>query len=171
MKNVLILKKQLRRINIKMKIKKKLRDLTEDEYREYIDTHCEWGKCSGCIFQNVMCSYSNNRNWFKNKDLYSNEFLNQEIEIKAPSILDEREKEYLSAVIKPFRERVISITKHSFNKDLCFISLVIEPKKEIKRMLLEGEMEEIFLPLFKKNSLMYQGMELEKKYTLEDLEL
>ena len=94
-----------------MKIKKKLRDLTEEEYREYLDTHCEWGKCSGCIFQNVMCSYSNNRNWFKNKDLYTNEFLNQEIEIKAPSILDEREKEYLSTVIKPFKNKVKSISK------------------------------------------------------------
>lgn len=154
-----------------MFIKKKLRDLTKEEYREYLDTHCEWGKCSGCIFQNVTCGYDNKRGWFENKDLYTNEFLNQEIEIKAPSILDEREKEYLSAVIKPFRDRVISITKHSFNKDLCFISIVIEPKKEIKHMLFEGEMEEIFLPLFKKNSLMYQDLELDKKYALEELEL
>ena len=155
-----------------MKIKKKVRDLTEEEYKKYIVTHCGGNSCSDeCIFGIVICSYRNNRNWIKNKDLFSDKFLNQEIEIEVSDILDEKEKEYLSAVIKPFRDRVISITKYSFNKDLCYISIVTEPKKEIKHMLLEGEMEEIFLPLFKKNSLMYQGMELEKKYTLEDLEL
>lgn len=155
-----------------MIINKKLRDLTEDEYRKYVETHCDGNSCSDeCIFGIVTCSYHNNRSWIKNKDLFSDKFLNQEIEIEVPDILDKKEKEYLSAVIKPFRERVISITKHSYNKDLCFISIVIEPKKEIKHMLFEGEMEEIFLPLFKKNSLMYQGMELEKKYTLEELDL
>lgn len=155
-----------------MKIKKKLRDLTEDEYRKYVETHCDGNSCSDeCIFGIVTCSYHNNHSWIKNKDLFSDKFLNQEIEIEVPDILDKKEKEYLSTVIKPFRERVISITKHSFNKDLCFISIVIEPKKEIKHMLFEGEMEEIFLPLFKKNSLMYQDLELDKKYTLEELEL
>lgn len=155
-----------------MKIKKKLRDLTEDEYRKYVETHCDGNSCSDeCIFGIVTCSYHNNHSWIKNKDLFSDKFLNQEIEIEVPDILDKKEKEYLSAVIKPFRERVISITKHSSNKDLCFISIVIEPKKEIKHMLFEGEMEEIFLPFFKKNSLMYQDLELDKKYTLEELEL
>lgn len=157
-----------------MIIKKKLRDITEKEYKNYVNTHCNFeNPCSECIFRNVACAYTSNHSWIKNKDLFSDKFLNQEIEIeiKAPSILDEREEEYLSAVIKPFRDRVISITKYSSNKDLCFISIVIEPKKEIKHMLLEGEMEEIFLPFFKKSSLMYQDLELDKKYTLEELEL
>lgn len=155
-----------------MKIKKKLRDLTEDEYRKYVETHCDGNSCSDeCIFGTVTCSYHNKHNWIKNKDLFSDKFLNQEIEIEVSDILDKKEKEYLSAVIKPFRECVISITKHSFNKDLCFISIVTEPKKEIKHMPFVGEMEEIFLPLFKKNSLMYQDLELDKKYTLEELGL
>ena len=144
-----------------MIINKKLRDLTEEEYREYLDTHCEWGKCSGCIFQNVMCSYSNNRNWFENKDLYSNEFLNQEIEIKVRGILDEIEEEYLSAVIKPFRDRVISISKQKCDAG-CYIRIFIENKDGINK---------ICLPFFSKKSSMYQGMELGKEYTLGDLEL
>ena len=146
-----------------MKIKKKLRDLTEEEYREYLDTHCEWGKCSGCIFQNVMCSCSNNRNWFANKDLYSNEFLNQEIEIKAPSILDEREKEYLSAVIKPFRNKVKSISKSNVANGL-YEYISIETVHH-----LEGT-EFTSFPLFEART-MYKNMELRKKYTLEELEL
>lgn len=147
-----------------MKIKKKLRDITEEEYREYIDTHCEWGKCSGCIFQNVMCSYTNPRNWFKNKDLYSNNFLNQEIEIKAPSILDEREKEYLSAVIKPFKNKVKSISKSNVANGLYeYISIeTIHPDI--------AESEFTLFPLFKIGT-MYKNMELRKKYTLEELEL
>ena len=146
-----------------MKIKKKLRDLTEDEYREYLDTNCEWGKCSGCIFQNVMCSYSNNRNWFKNKDLYTNEFLNQEIEIKAPSILDEKEKEYLSAVIKPFRNIVKNISKSNVANGLYeYISIeTVHPL---------AKTEFISFPLFETQT-MYKNMKLRKKYTLEELEL
>ena len=146
-----------------MKIKKKLRDLTEEEYREYLDTHCEWGKCSGCIFQNVMCSYSNNRNWFKNKDLYTNEFLNQEIEIKAPSILDEKEKEYLSTVIKPFKNKVKSISKSNVANGL-YEYISIETVHPLART------EFISFPLFKTQT-MYKNMKLRKKYTLEELEL
>ena len=146
-----------------MKIKKKLRDLTEEEYREYLDTHCEWGKCSGCIFQNVTCGYDNERGWFKNKDLYTNKFLNQEIEIKAPSILDEREKEYLSTVIKPFKIIVKSISKSNVANGLYeYISIeTIHP--------LAGT-EFISFPLFKAQT-MYKNMKLRKKYTLEELDL
>ena len=144
-----------------MIIKKKLRDLTKEEYREYLDTHCEWGKCSGCIFQNVTCRYDDKRGWFENKDLYSNEFLNQEIEIKVQGILDENEEEYLSGVIKPFRDRVISISKQKCDAG-CYIRIFIENKDGINR---------ICLPFFTKKSSMYQGMELGEEYTLGELEL
>ena len=33
-----------------MIINKKLRDLTEEEYREYLDTHCEWGENALDVF-------------------------------------------------------------------------------------------------------------------------
>lgn len=146
-----------------MKIKKKLRDLTKEEYREYLDTYCEWGKCSRCIFQNVTCRYDDKRGWFENKDLYSNEFLNQEIEIKVRGILDEIEEEYLSTVIKPFRNRVKSIYKSNVaNGFYEYIS--IETVHSV-----EGT-EFTSFPLFE-NKKMYKNMELGKKYTLEDLEL
>ncbi len=149
-----------------MKIKKKLRDLTEEEYREYLDTHCEWGKCSGCIFQNVTCAYTSNHSWIKNKDLFSDKFLNQEIEIEieARGILDEKEKEYLSAVIKPFRNRIKSIGKFSMIDGLFeYISMEIT-LPERKETDFNG------LPLFKTGT-MYKNMELRKKYTLEELGL
>lgn len=75
---------------------------------------------------------------------------------KNKPILDEKEKEYLSVVIRPFKDKVKYIRK-------CCTS--------------RGEYIEIgilndsaILPYFKKNT-MYKGMELEKQYTLKELGL
>ena len=78
------------------------------------------------------------------------------IKVEQP-ILDEKEKEYLSAVIKPFRDKVISISKKSANYGE-FIDILID------------EAEDIYLPYFKPNS-MYKGMKLYKDYTLKELGL
>ena len=146
-----------------MKIKKKLRDLTEEEYRKYLDTHCGGNSCSECIFGIVTCSYHHNRNWIKNKELFSDKFLNQKIEIEVPDILNKEEKEYLSAVIKPFRIIVKSISKSNVANGLYeYISIeTIHP--------LAGT-EFISFPLFKTQT-MYKNMKLRKKYTLEELDL
>ena len=81
-----------------------------------------------------------------------------------PQILDDAERRYLSAVIKPFRDKVLSIKKssglyashyfdeisvyyESFGHDLCFD-----------------------LPPFEKGT-MYKGMELDREYKLEELGL
>lgn len=147
-----------------MKIKKKLRDLTEEEYKKYIVTHCGGNSCSDeCIFGIVTCSYHNNHSWIKNKDLFSDKFLNQEIEIEVPDILNKKEKEYLSAVIKPFRIIVKSISKSNVANGLYeYISIeTIHP--------LAGT-EFISFPLFKTQT-MYKNMKLRKKYTLEELDL
>lgn len=79
-------------------------------------------------------------------------------EYKEP-ILDEAEKEYLSSVIKPFRDKVKYMLKNSSNEE--FISIVLEDK----------ECREYFnFPYFKKGT-MYKGMEINKRYTLEELGL
>ena len=78
--------------------------------------------------------------------------------IKIPKpILDEKEKEYLSAVIKPFRDKVISISKKSANYGE-FIDILID------------EAEDIYLPYFKPGK-MYQGIGANREYTLEELGL
>ena len=78
------------------------------------------------------------------------------IKIQKP-ILDDKEKEYLSAVIKPFRDRVISISKKSANYGE-FIDILID------------EAEDIYLPYFKPGK-MYQGIGVNREYTLEELGL
>lgn len=77
---------------------------------------------------------------------------------KPKEILDEKEKEYLSAVIKPFRYKVLNITcKYSEREDKEYIMILLDN-------------DHISLPYFKKDK-MYKGMEIDKKYTLEDLGL
>lgn len=74
-------------------------------------------------------------------------------------ILDDAEKEYLSAVIKPFRNKV----KHIAIWDTCGGS------KHFVHIKLYDE-DCINFPNFKPNA-MYKGMELRKEYTLEELGL
>ena len=79
-------------------------------------------------------------------------------EYKEP-ILDEVEKAYLSAVIKPFRKKVMYISKQkSFNT-----------RMEYLRIVLFNE-DYMYLPNFEENT-MYKGMEVCKCYKPEELGL
>lgn len=146
-----------------MKRKIKLRDLTKEQWDNYTNK-CRFA-CNGCIFLYTCCQNSKNeRSWFNNKDLYSNKFLDQEIEIETTDILDEAEKRYLRAVIRPYRNKVIYIRKY-------FYALSDVYSIEIYMKSVEGifNTEYLRLPLFKNE--MYKGMEDNKKYTLKELDL
>lgn len=73
-------------------------------------------------------------------------------------ILDKEEKEYLEAVIRPFRNRQIYITK---------ISRVDDPSAFIQIKVNCGN---INLPLFDKGT-MYKRMELNRAYLIDELDL
>ena len=64
--------------------KKKLRDLSEEEYKNWISNYCRKLKlnCNDCIFKNVNCGLGYVSCWFNNKDLYSDKFLDREIEVE-----------------------------------------------------------------------------------------
>lgn len=79
-------------------------------------------------------------------------------EAKEP-ILDEAEKEYLSAVIKPFRSRVEYIVKWKIYNDF---------KQFLHIELYGGDC--LTFPKFKADT-MYRGMEVDKFYTLQELGL
>lgn len=74
-------------------------------------------------------------------------------------ILNDAEKRYLKGVIRPFRNEVLGIEKKPGSTFNEWIS--IEMKNN----------ETISLPFFKKSSGMYKGMELKRRYTLEELGL
>ena len=87
-------------------------------------------------------------------------------EYKGP-ILDEEEKKYLSAVIRPFRDRVKYIYKINVIDD-C--SQIISIRMERYDFEENPICEYMYLPYFKKDTL-YKNMEAGKKYTLKELGL
>lgn len=76
-----------------------------------------------------------------------------------PSILDDVEKAYLSAIINPLRNEVKCIEK-------------LNPSCLKGKQYLRIELTDDYftLPIFAKGT-MYKGMEVDKKYTLEELGL
>ena len=61
--------------------KKKLRDLTPEEYKKWLEKNCKNKICDECIFSNVVCSNAG-CSWVNHKYLYSDAFLNKEIEVE-----------------------------------------------------------------------------------------
>lgn len=104
---------------------------------------CDGFRCIDCAF-GASCTIKR-MNWL--------------LEENEEPILDDIEKEYLSAVIKPFRKRIKSIKKTDYPSNSAFISIAMD------------KCEHIFLPVFELNSGMYQRMENNKEYTLKDLGL
>ena len=76
-------------------------------------------------------------------------------------ILDEKEKEYLSSVIKPFIDRVICVVKTNLFRSECISIKVYNDFADINF---------IEFPYFKKGT-MYKKMKVDKSYTLEELGL
>ena len=74
------------------------------------------------------------------------------------SILNDAEKKYLSAVIKPFRKKVMDVVKIQYSGG----------RQSIRIRICYGDCAE--LPFFKNNT-MYKGMEVGKYYTPEELGL
>lgn len=69
---------------IKLPKKKKLRDLTPREFMKWEDHNCQYlceEDCNKCPFQNIKCDSSSKTCWFYHKELYSDKFLDQEVEV------------------------------------------------------------------------------------------
>jgi hypothetical protein len=84
-------------------------------------------------------------------------------EYKEP-VLNETEKAYLSAVIKPFKANVTGICKINICRGFYCIRIYA------KSISSELRIEVIDLPLFETGT-MYKGMETDKHYSLEELGL
>lgn len=80
-------------------------------------------------------------------------------------ILDEVEKKYLSAVIKPFRDRITYIAK--VEEDIHWFYWIMI-RVDIRFL---NDYYDFCLPPFEETSDMYKKMEVGKEYTLEELGL
>lgn len=72
-------------------------------------------------------------------------------------ILDDKEKEYLGNIIRPFRDKVEYIVKRTVCEEKEYISISLNN-------------DTVILPNFKRNT-MYKNMKADKDYTLEELGL
>ena len=83
--------------------------------------------------------------------------------VKLPkNILTEKEKEYLSSIISPFRNRVECISKYDYRSKYEYI--------KIKYNEIYDTSFSINLPCFEKGA-MYTGMKVDKTYSLRELGL
>lgn len=148
-----------------MKVTKKLRDVTKEEFIDWSRRNCAVLTCSKCPFDVVECGIASPNCWFNRKDLYSDKFLDRTIEVEGEEILNKEDKEYLSVVIKPFRDKVKYIIKYPcITNEQYYIRIVYGDYDTW------GKDIGITMPPFKKDK-MYKNMKLGKKYSLEELGL
>ena len=83
---------------------------------------------------------------------------------KTEDVLTDKEKAYLEAALKPFKNRVRSVVKQTQRDcDCYYISVKV-------RSIQDNYIEAISFPLFT-NGTMYNGMKTNQPYTLKELGL
>lgn len=116
------------------------------ECAKEIKNYCKNADCENCCFRSreneYFCGLGGNPSLW---------------EIPKKQILDDKEKEYLWNIIKPFKDKVDNICKMSLTRAEEYIEIVMKYTEE-----------EIDLPCFQKDK-MYIGMEPNRKYTVEEL--
>lgn len=137
----------------------KLKDLKSWEWDDYKIQHCDKSNldtCMYCPLKIVNCSKSIvNSSWINNKEKFSENFLNQRIEIETP-ILTETERIYLMNVIEPFLNNIDYVIKKQID-NMYILRIYMKNQDLIK------------FPLFSIDKNMYRGLEVDKKYSLKDL--
>lgn len=118
----------------------------------------KWKKCK-CMFI-VYCNHEEiHREIFNDSNSIGSAYANWLEEEYDPKILTDEEKAYLSAVIKPWKNKIKFIEKFedTYDKERILIWII-------------GDCRNIYLPQFEKGK-MYKGMEANREYTLEELGL
>ena len=84
-------------------------------------------------------------------------------EYKEP-VLDDVEKAYLRAVIKPFKDKITFICKCELKENRCYIRIIVSSA------VLPSGLDSIYFPIFIGDT-MYKGMKANKCYSLKELGL
>lgn len=146
-----------------MKIKKKLRDLTKEEYSNNKDRICvSFDNCEKCPFNIVACEPTYRFSWTDNKKMFSDKFLNQEVEIEVPDILTKEDKEYLEVALKPIYESGANI-----NRLIKYTSCV----EGLEYLKCVDDASGAYFNLYFKKGTMFRNMQESNYYMLEDLGL
>lgn len=108
------------------------------------------------LTKNGATAYADDEQWDYGMTIQT--ILENDWEVYEEPILDKEEKEYLSAVIKPFKDKINGIMKSDAKGLFEYITMYL------------GGNDKVILPNFKKGT-MYKGMKLYKIYTLKELGL
>lgn len=129
--------------------------LNIEKYKDEIINYIE----NGDDLQDGLCSiyYNSNHHSANYQDV-----LNWLCEEYQEPILDEEEKAYLSAVIKPFRDRVVAIAKHSWRTNT--------DDNEYIKIRFNESVGSLIFPCFEKGT-MYKNMRKDVEYSLKNLDL
>ena len=123
--------------------------------------------CGWYCFTDEMLEEANPNDFIKqfldkNKKVFKKFDVNFSVTPKS-QILDQVEKRYLSAVIRPFRDRILCIVKSkAIDCEYEYIEISVKS--------IYGGVTDIEFPLFKANT-MYKGMKVNREYTLDQLDL
>lgn len=149
-----------------MKKKIKLRDLTPEEYWKYNKQGC-YTTCNKCMFRLVNCNHRDEQCWINHKDLYSDKFLDQEIEIEVEPIFTDKERQYLHNLLKPFKGKIttMKLVSEIYNNDFAYLQISI--KSVISHYDTEN-IDFINLPYFETGT-MYKNLKVNKSYTDDEL--
>ncbi len=142
-------------------MKKRIKDLTKEELKRYLNyyDYVRGYKDNEKLVESIFMLEDR---YLYGKPILSDEFLNTEVDIPQKHILDKQEHDYLRAVCKPYKVKYIR--KSGMVGGNQFIQIVV--KSRVYCALTASWS----LPFFKSNS-MYKNMEVDKEYTIEDLEL
>lgn len=142
-------------------MKKKIKECSRQELINYFSQNLTMTMADVEKFVDSLCFLR--ESVFMGERVINIDFLNEEVEIPQAHILDKKEHNYLRAVCKPFFGKIKYICKTiDMREDYV--------KREKIIIQLKGEDGILSFPLFDSNS-MYKGMELNKYYTIEYLEL
>lgn len=111
------------------------------------------------ITSSVIYSFEYLKEKFRGRIIKIERPINYNIIYEEEDILDEVEKKWLGDFVRPFRNNVKCIIKYRlYDESLEWLNIQFKEDVDIE------------LPCFKSNK-MYKGMEVNKEYTLEELEL
>lgn len=122
----------------------------------------DYGDLNECINPNKVFPHIS---WKDKKATLIEDILND----KQPSILDEVEIRYLKGVIRPFGEKVVGVRKTRVNsryEDSCYTITIFYKDEYVNNYITP-----INLPCFSEVSSMYKGMEENKIYSTKELNI
>jgi hypothetical protein len=140
---------------------KKFKDCSKEE----LDKYCDNTSCAACKLSGTnehMCI----KELATHKDLLSDKALNIELPIDN-KILDDNEKEFLTQVVKLYKRMNVEITGFFKTRYCNKFNAITFSYYDLKT---KDESVACLRP-FDENREMYKGMELNKKYTLEELDI